>query len=122
MPRRSGRYRYPPGLRCLQESLVSLTVGLGAVCASVLIDLTSVSAAMVAVGVLCPILVAATWRRFGRPDRNIGELDKEIGLLRAHAAAATAAGYRIPRAAWNRSTCLPARRCFARVIRPTAST
>jgi CRP-like cAMP-binding protein len=26
--------------------------------------------------------VAATWRRLGRPDRDIGELDKEIGLLR----------------------------------------
>jgi MFS family permease len=65
----------------LQESLVSLTVGLGAVFASLLIDLTSVSVAMVAVGALCPILVVATWRRLGRPDRNIGELDKEITLL-----------------------------------------
>jgi CRP-like cAMP-binding protein len=36
---------------------------------------------MVAVGVLCPILVLAARRRLGRPDRNIGELDKEIGLL-----------------------------------------
>jgi MFS family permease len=66
----------------LQESMVSLTVGLGAVFASLLIDLTSVPAAMVAVGALCPILVLATWRHLGRPDRNIGELDKEIGLLR----------------------------------------
>jgi MFS family permease len=66
----------------LQESLVSLSVGLGAVFASLLIDLTSVSVAMVAIGALCPILVAATWRRLGRPDRDIGELDKEIGLLR----------------------------------------
>jgi MFS family permease len=66
----------------LQESLVSLTVGLGAVFASVLIDLTSVSVAMVAVGALCPILMLATWRRLGRPDRNVGELDNEIGLLR----------------------------------------
>ena len=65
----------------LQESLVSLTVGLGAVSASFFIDLTSVSAAMVAVGALCPILVVATWRRLGRPDRNIGELDKDIALL-----------------------------------------
>jgi predicted MFS family arabinose efflux permease len=65
----------------LQESVISLTVGLGAVFASLLIDLTSVPVAMVAVGALCPILVAATWRRLGRPDRNIGELDQEIGLL-----------------------------------------
>src|SRR5215212_4315219 len=54
---------------------------LGAVVASLLINLTSLPVAMVAVGALCPILVAATWRRLGRPDRNIGELDKEIGLL-----------------------------------------
>jgi MFS family permease len=66
----------------LQESLISLTVGLGAVFASLLIDLTSVPVAMVAVGALCPMLVLATWRRLGRPDRNIGELDQEIGLLR----------------------------------------
>src|SRR5215203_3999871 len=66
----------------LQESLVSLSVGIGAVFASLLIDLTSLPVAMVAVGALCPILVAATWRRLGRPDRDIGELDKEIGLLR----------------------------------------
>ena len=65
----------------LQESLVSLTVGLGAVVASLLIDLTSVPVAMLAVGALCPILVLATWRRLARPDRSIGELDKEIGLL-----------------------------------------
>ena len=65
----------------LKESLVSLSVGLGAVFAAFLINRTSVSVAMVAVGALCPILVAATWRRLGRPDRNVGELDKEIGLL-----------------------------------------
>jgi predicted MFS family arabinose efflux permease len=66
----------------LKESLVSLSVGIGAVLASLLIDLTSVPVAMVTIGALCPILVAATWRRLGRPDRDIGELDKETGLLR----------------------------------------
>jgi len=66
----------------LQESLVALTVGMGAIVASVLIDLTSVRVAMAAVGLLCPILVVASWRRLKRPDRYIGELDDEIGLLR----------------------------------------
>ncbi len=65
----------------LQESLVALTVGMGAIVASVLIDLTSVRVAMAAVGLLCPILVVASWRRLKRPDRYIGELDEEIGLL-----------------------------------------
>jgi CRP-like cAMP-binding protein len=40
------------------------------------------SVPVVAVGALCPMLVLATWRRLGRPDRNIGELDKKVGLLR----------------------------------------
>jgi predicted MFS family arabinose efflux permease len=65
----------------VQESLVSLTVGLGALVASLLIDLTSVGVAMVAVGALCPILVVAAWRRLRNPDRNVGELDKQIGML-----------------------------------------
>jgi hypothetical protein len=65
----------------LKEGLVSFSVWIGAVFAAFLIDLTSVPVAMVAVGALCPILVAATWRRLGRPDRNIGELDDQIGLL-----------------------------------------
>ena len=48
----------------LQESLVSLTVARR--CSlPLLIDLTSVSVAMVAVGALCPILVLATWRAWG---------------------------------------------------------
>ena len=41
----------------LLESLISLTVGLGAVIASLLIDLTGARAALVIVGALCPILV-----------------------------------------------------------------
>src|SRR5215207_4828630 len=65
----------------LQESGVSLTVGLGAVVASLLISLTSLDVALVAVGVLCPVLVVAAWRRLRRLDGYIGELDKEIGLL-----------------------------------------
>jgi predicted MFS family arabinose efflux permease len=66
----------------LQESLVSVAVGLGAVAAALLIDLTSVSAALVIVGALCPLLAVAAWHRLRRLDRYIGELDKEIGLLR----------------------------------------
>ena len=65
----------------LQESVVSLTVGLGAVIASLLIDLTSVNIALVAVGVVCPVLAVAAWRRLRRLDRYIGVVDKEIELL-----------------------------------------
>ena len=65
----------------LQESVVSLTVGLGAVIASLLIDLTSVNIALVAVGAPCPVLAVAAWRRLRRLDRYIGVVDKEIELL-----------------------------------------
>jgi MFS family permease len=65
----------------LFESLVSLSVGLGALVASLVIDLTDLRAALIIVGVLCPTLVAATWLRLRHLDRYVGALDKEVGLL-----------------------------------------
>jgi predicted MFS family arabinose efflux permease len=65
----------------LFESLISLAVGLGALIASLLIELTSVSVALIIVGALCPSLVLVAWRRLRHLDRYIGELDKEISLL-----------------------------------------
>jgi Cyclic nucleotide-binding domain/Major Facilitator Superfamily len=65
----------------LFESLISLAVGLGALIASLLIELTSVSAALIIVGALCPSAVLVAWRRLRHLDREIGELDKEISLL-----------------------------------------
>ncbi|MCE3277015.1 MAG: transporter [Propionibacteriaceae bacterium] len=65
----------------LFESLITLAVGVGALVASLLIEWTSVSVALVIVGALCPSLVLVAWRRLRRLDRYIGELDSEIGLL-----------------------------------------
>jgi hypothetical protein len=65
----------------LLESMVALGVGLGALVASLLVDRTNVSVALVVVGALCPILVAVAWRRLRHLDRDIGVLDEEIGLL-----------------------------------------
>jgi predicted MFS family arabinose efflux permease len=65
----------------LLESLIAFAVGLGALVASLLIDLTSVPVALVTVGALCPILAVAAWRRLRHLDRYMGELDKEIALL-----------------------------------------
>jgi MFS family permease len=67
----------------LLESLGALAVGLGALVASVLIELSSIRAALVIVGVLCPILVAAASPRLVRLDRFIGVRDQEIALLQA---------------------------------------
>ena len=65
----------------LFESLITVAVGLGALVASLLIELTNLPAALVIVGALGPILVLAAWRRLRRLDRYIGVLDKEITLL-----------------------------------------
>ena len=65
----------------LLESLIALSVGMGALVASLLIDFFSVPTALVVAGALCPILVVAAWRRLRRLDRYIGVLDKKIGLL-----------------------------------------
>ena len=65
----------------LFESLITLAVGLGALVASLLIEWTGISVALVISGALCPSLVLVAWRRLRHLDRYIGELDKEIGLL-----------------------------------------
>ena len=67
----------------LLESLVALTVGVGALAASLLVDLAGVRTALVVVGALCPALVVAAWHRLRTLDRYIGELDREIELLQA---------------------------------------
>ena len=65
----------------LFESLISLAVGLGALVASLLIEWTNVTAALIIVGTLCPSLVLVAWRRLRHLDRYSGVIDKEIGLL-----------------------------------------
>jgi len=65
------------------ESLVALAVGLGAIATSLLIGLSGVRTALMVIGLLCPILVAAVWHRLRRMDRFIGVRDQEIGLLQA---------------------------------------
>ncbi len=65
------------------ESLIALTVGLGAIVASLMIELSGIRLALVAIGVLCPMLFAVSWHRLHRLDRFIGVRDREIGLLQA---------------------------------------
>jgi hypothetical protein len=63
------------------ESLVAFTVGLGAVVASLVIDLSSVRLALILICVLCPLAAAAGWLRLRRLDQSIGIRDQEIELL-----------------------------------------
>ncbi|MFL6099835.1 MAG: MFS transporter [Actinomycetales bacterium] len=63
------------------ESLVALSVGLGAIVASLVVDRAGVRAALVSVGLLCPILAVASWRRLRGMDRSIGVRDLDIDTL-----------------------------------------
>ena len=63
------------------ESLVALSIGVGAILTSVLVDQTGVRAALVTVGLLCPFLAVASWKRLRGMDRSIGVRDVDIDML-----------------------------------------
>ncbi len=63
------------------ESLVALSMGLGAIVAALLIELAGVRPALVAVGLLCPIAAAISWRALRRLDRSVDVRDRDITLL-----------------------------------------
>jgi MFS family permease len=65
------------------ESLVSLSIGLGAVVAALLIEISGVREALVVIGLLCPIAAALSWRGLRRLDRSVGVRDRDIALLQA---------------------------------------
>ena len=63
------------------ESLVAVSIGVGAIIASVMIAWLGVDGALVAIGMLCPVLALASWWRLRGLDRSVGALDAEVGLL-----------------------------------------
>ena len=65
------------------ESLVALSIGIGAIVASLVVDEAGVRATLVSVGLLCPVLAVASWRRLRGMDRSIGVRDHDIDLLHA---------------------------------------
>ena len=65
------------------ESLVALSIGLGAVLASLLIELYGIRTALIAIGLVCPIAAVASLHRLRRMDRSIGVRDRDIDLLQA---------------------------------------
>ncbi len=65
------------------ESLVALSIGVGAIVASLVVDQAGVRPALVIVGLLCPVLAVASWQRLRGMDRSIGVRDRDIGLLQA---------------------------------------
>ncbi len=63
------------------ESLVVLSIGVGAIVASLVVDRAGVRPALVAVGLLCPVLAVASWKRLRKMDGSIGVRDHDIDLL-----------------------------------------
>jgi MFS family permease len=65
----------------LLESLVAISIGVGSILASALIEWVGVEGALVTMGLLCPVLAVAAWWRLRALDRSVDALDAEIGLL-----------------------------------------
>jgi len=63
------------------ESLVAISIGVGGLLASALVQWFGVQAALIAVGLLCPVLAVMSWRRLRGLDRTVGALDGAIRLL-----------------------------------------
>jgi MFS family permease len=63
------------------ESLVALSMGVGAITTSLLIGLTGVRPALVVVGLLCPVCAVLSWSRLRRMDRSLDVRDAEIAML-----------------------------------------
>ena len=64
------------------ESLVAVSIGIGAVVAAWAVEAWGPRPALVAIGLLCPVLAAASWWRLRALDRTVGVHDEAVGLLR----------------------------------------
>ncbi|MDR6906603.1 MFS family permease [Agromyces sp. 3263] len=63
------------------ESLVAVFIGIGAVVASTTIEWFGVQTALIAIGLVCPVLAVVCWHRLRGLDRSVDALDARIGLL-----------------------------------------
>ena len=63
------------------ESLVALTVAIGALVTPLVIDLLGIRGALVALGLVAPAMVALAWRRLRAIDASIEHRDAEIEVL-----------------------------------------
>jgi predicted MFS family arabinose efflux permease len=63
------------------ESLVAVSIGVGSIGASLLIAWWGLTPALIVIGLLCPVLAAASWWRLRALDRSVGALDGRVGLL-----------------------------------------
>ncbi len=63
------------------ESLVAVSIGVGALAASWIVGEWGLRPALVAVGLVCPVLAAASWWRLRALDGTVGVHDDVVGLL-----------------------------------------
>lgn len=63
------------------ESLVAVSIGLGALLASTLVEWLGIEEALFSIGLVCPVLAVAAWRRLRRLDRSVDDLDVDVELL-----------------------------------------
>ena len=63
------------------ESLVAVSIGVGALAASWIVGEWGLRPALVAVGLVCPVLAAASWWRLRALDSTVGVHDDVVGLL-----------------------------------------
>ncbi|MCF6379129.1 MFS transporter [Nocardioides KLBMP 9356] len=63
------------------ESLVAVSIGVGALVTSWLVGSWGLRPALVAVGLVCPVLAAAAWVRLRALDHAVGAHDDEVRLL-----------------------------------------
>ncbi len=64
------------------ESLVTVSIGIGAVAASAAVELWGTRAALIVIGLLCPVLAALSVPRLRRLDEAVGVRDLDLALLR----------------------------------------
>jgi len=65
------------------ESLVAVFIGIGAVVASALVEWFGIQAALIVIGLVCPVLAVLSLRRLRSLDRSVDDLDADVALLRS---------------------------------------
>ncbi|WP_457255498.1 MFS transporter [Pedococcus sp. P5_B7] len=63
------------------ESLVAVSVGVGALVAAWVVDGFGPRSALFGIGLLCPVLAVASWGRLRQLDRSVGGHDLDVQLL-----------------------------------------
>ena len=63
------------------ESMVAISIGIGAVTAAAAVHAWGLRPGLVAVGLVCPVLAAASWWRLRVLDRTVGVHDADVRLL-----------------------------------------